>query len=284
MEALQLEYFCHAAQTQNFSHTATAFSVPPSAVSQSIRRLEQELGVPLFDRKANRVMLNEDGAIFFRAVSDSKTLLDDAKRVITNRQGEIAGTVRLCIICNRQPVSRAVAQFTAKYPKVSFVLSHGPQKVTGFDLLISDQSPGGTFVGRPFITEPIALAVSQKHPLAQAESVSLSTLKDERFITTQEYSSLSQLTVKCCQNAGFTPQIAVRCDDPYYIRQYVELGLGVALVPTVSWAGQFSDQTVLKPLPDIIRETLVFHDASRPLSRTAEAFSNELRFFENVVY
>ncbi len=280
MEALQLEYFCHAARTQNFSHTAAAFSVPPSAVSQSIRRLEQELGVPLFDRKANRIRLNEEGAIFFRAVSESRTVLEDAKRIIADRQGEMAGTVRLCVICNRQAVFDAVARFTAKHPKVSFILNHGPQKDEGFDLLITDRSPGGSFLGQPFITEPIALAVALQHPLAEAEHITLPMLKGERFITTQEYSSLSQLTVEHCQSAGFTPQIAIRCDDPYYLRRYVELGLGIAFVPIASWKGQFSDKLILKKLPDIQRETWVFYDGSRPLSRTAEAFANELILFK----
>ena len=280
MEALQLEYFCHAARTQNFSHTAAAFSVPPSAVSQSIRRLEQELGVSLFDRKANRIRLNEDGAIFFRAVSESRSMLEDAKRTLADRQSELTGTVRLCVICNRQAVFDAVARFTAKHPKVSFILNHGPQKDEEFDLLIGDRSPHGTFSGQPFIFEPIALAVALQHPLAEAEHLSLSMLKEERFITTQEYGSLYRLTVEYCQKAGFAPRIAIRCDDPYYLRRYVELGLGVALVPIESWKGQFSDKLILKPLPDIQRETWVFHDGSRPLSRTAEAFANELILFK----
>lgn len=285
MEALQLDYFCHAARTQNFSHTAAAFTVPPSAVSQSIRRLEQELGVPLFDRKANRVILNEDGALFYRAVSDSKTLLESARRAITDRQGELTGTVRLCVICNRQAVFDTVARFTAKHPKVSFIVNHGPIKEGTFDLLISDRAPtGAAFSGEPLINEPIALAMSRHHPLAPAETVTLSMLKDERFITTQEYSSLCQLTVEHCKSAGFMPNFAIRCDDPYYLRRYLELGLGIAFVPTFSWQGQFSDEMVLKPLPDIFRQTLVFHDRSHPLSRTAEAFAKELQNFEKVVY
>ncbi len=48
MEVLQLRYFCDSARTQNFSLTAKKFMVPPSAVSQSIRRLEKELGFVLF--------------------------------------------------------------------------------------------------------------------------------------------------------------------------------------------------------------------------------------------
>ena len=49
MEILQLKYFCDSAVTGNFSATAKKFMVPPSAVSQSIKRLENELGTTLFE-------------------------------------------------------------------------------------------------------------------------------------------------------------------------------------------------------------------------------------------
>jgi len=52
MELLQLTYFCDAAVTQNFSKTAQKYNVPPSNISQSIKRLERELSAPLFDRRA----------------------------------------------------------------------------------------------------------------------------------------------------------------------------------------------------------------------------------------
>jgi len=65
MELLQLKYFCDAAKTQNFSQTAKKFMVPPSDISQTVKRLEKELGVALFSRHANRIVLNENGKRFF---------------------------------------------------------------------------------------------------------------------------------------------------------------------------------------------------------------------------
>ena len=57
MELLQLTDFCDAALTENFSKTAEKYKVPPSNISQSIKRLEKELSIALFDRRANRVVL-----------------------------------------------------------------------------------------------------------------------------------------------------------------------------------------------------------------------------------
>ena len=58
MEILQLKYFCDAAQTQNFSKTAKKFLVPPSNISQTIKRLEKEVETTLFERHANKIKLN----------------------------------------------------------------------------------------------------------------------------------------------------------------------------------------------------------------------------------
>ena len=79
MELLQLKYFCDAAQTQNFSKTAEKYRVPPSNISQIIRRLENELGVKLFAREANRLVLNEQGKLFYRKIKSALSLIEEAK-------------------------------------------------------------------------------------------------------------------------------------------------------------------------------------------------------------
>ena len=61
MELLQLRYFYESAKNENFAKTAEKYMVPPSSVSASVKRLEDELGCKLFDRRSNRITLNENG-------------------------------------------------------------------------------------------------------------------------------------------------------------------------------------------------------------------------------
>ena len=68
MEMLQLFYFFLSAKNQNFSTTAKMFDVPTTAVSSSVRRLEEELGCKLFDRTHNRIILNAKGQRFQQAL------------------------------------------------------------------------------------------------------------------------------------------------------------------------------------------------------------------------
>lgn len=277
MEMLQLKYFCDAAVTQNFSKTAEKFFVPPSSVSQSIRRLENELGTELFERKANRVILNEEGEIFFRAVTECEKTLHDAEKQMADGRKEICGEIKLQIFCNRRIIAEAIGEFTRKYPEVSFVLNHGFPSDEDFDLIISDNnSSGDSWVCTPLIEEEIALAVSKKHPISNRDVFSLKELKNERFITTQSGSSFNRLSRQFCNSAGFEPHIAIECDDPLYIRKYIEMGLGIGFVPMFSWKGQFSKELVLKVIPGRKRVTNVYYNKESYLTRTTKEFLKHL--------
>ena len=84
MELLQLKYFCDSAETENFSKTAQKFYVPPSNISQSINRIEKELGIKLFVRSSNRIMLNKNGIEFYKRIKQALFLIDDAKKAVTD--------------------------------------------------------------------------------------------------------------------------------------------------------------------------------------------------------
>lgn len=73
-------------------------------------------------------------------------------------------------------------------------------------------------------------------------------------------SSLRYYTDTLCNNAGFIPNIAIESDDPYYIREYLKLGLGIAFVPEFSWKGLFPNNISLVTLNtnNVYRETKVF--------------------------
>ena len=88
MELLQLKYFCSAAETENFSLAAKEHNVPPSSISHSIKRLETEMGVTLFDRSANGVKLNERGKTLYMGAKSSLDLLSDTKKKVCDEEME----------------------------------------------------------------------------------------------------------------------------------------------------------------------------------------------------
>ena len=273
MELLQLKKFCHAARTGNFTQTAKAFGVPPSDISQTVRRLEQELGTPLFTRRANAVALNERGTEFARRAQEALALLEDAAAAA--RDDDRRGAVRLCVNTNRRIVMDTVEAFSRLYPEVDITarVSADPTADT-FDLIVSAQDERlASFRREKLLSEQLAVAVSLRSPWADAAR--LADLAEAPFITMNEGSSLYRLTHRLCREAGFAPRVAVQSDDPYYVRKCVELGLGAAVVPLFSWQGQFAGGIALHPL-DCRRDTYLYTAPDRYLPRCARSFARML--------
>ncbi len=275
MEILQLRYFCDAARTENFSHTAAKFSVPASDISQSIKRLEKELGTELFNRHANRISLNEKGKSFSEKVSSAIKLIDNAKAEVT--EPETGGKLKICITTNRRIVMSVTEKYRKLYPDTVFVISHNlPEPDEDYNLIIADEDFGNSneYVGKLIISEEICLAVNKKHPLAAKDEgkINANDIKNEGFITMFTGSSLHKTLMKVTKDMGFVPKIVIQSDDPFYIRKCVELGLGIAFVPSVSWQGQFSENILLKKSAGFIRNTFAYYSKKRHMSVAAKEF------------
>lgn len=278
MEILQLKYFLDSAKCENFSKTAKKFIVPPSAVSQSIRRLENELGFLLFDRKSNKIFLNADGKVFYEAVTKAFDILDDAKKIISDKSNTVSGEISLNILCNRRIVAHAINEFKQLYPNVYFRLNHSPVTDEKFDIIIDDNpSKFSGYSSLPLLTEQISVAFNKKHPLAKKKSIKLSELKNEQFIAMEKHGRLTYLTYDLCEKGGFIPNISIQCDDPFYIRKYIEMGLGIGFVPLFSWHGQISENLKLIPLEDCFRTTYASFDTKSYTSDAIRLFLELLK-------
>lgn len=271
MELLQLTYFCDAARTQNFSRTAKKFGVPPSNISQSVKRLEGELGVELFTRSGNRVYLNSRGEAFFREVSSALTLLQHAQK--TAQGGAESGVLRLGVRVSRRVVMQTVSAFRSRYPGVDIVAEHGDHTQSDdFDLIISD----GSFVHPEFVKEnafreQVVLA-AKRGILPDGAKLSVADIKDKPFITMRANYSMYNLTREICRDLGFEPRIALQGEDPEYIRQCVNLGLGVAFVPVVSWRGQLSDEVEFRSVGNYGRDICIYRRKSTYEPKYVEVF------------
>lgn len=273
MELLQLKYFCDAAKSENFSKTAKKYLVPTSNISQSVKRLESELGCTLFEHKANRVKLNSEGRELFLAASAALDLLEGVKGRLSDNENELRGEIRLVCLNNRRTVTGAIEKFVAKHPQVNFIIQHGIRDADpDFDICVSDSCPYNYGKKIPLLNEEIHIAMSKSHPLAFKNGITLSDMKNERFITMTKDSSLYKITVKACTDAGFTPNISIQTDDPLYLRKYIEMGLGIAFVPSKSWMGMFDENVVIVPIEGVSRKTYVYLPKAGYVKRSIEEF------------
>lgn len=271
MELLQLKYFCSAAKTENFSTTAKRFSVPPSAVSQSIRRLETELGTRLFTRRANTVSLNTVGAEFYEKASAALTLLDEAVDSLAENE---KGKINICINVSRGRILTIIERFQKAHPAVELRVKHLADPThEDFDLIIAGEDSRLAGYRRDLLAaEQLAIAIHKSNPLAAREDLSVSMLQNEPFIMMNEQSSMHATALAVCADFGFRPRIALQSDDPNYLLRLVNLGMGVAIVPLLLLDNAFSSEVRRCPIEGYTRDTFVYTPKNKRITPHAEAF------------
>ena len=256
MEILQLKYFCDAAQTQNFSKTAKKFLVPTSNISQTIKRLENELGTPLFERYANRIKLNDSGLFFYKNAKSALDLLENAEKSLKSAfKNE---TIKINIHITRRIVMEAIENFRKLHPEISFITVHSADEFSDdFDIIVTDKELDVPYSKTKAAEEGFLLAYN-KNEFALNDNPASSDLKNLPFVTMNDGSSIYENTLEICNSSGFSPLIVLQSEDPFYIRKCIELGLGISIVPELSWLGQFSEKISLKSIGEYKRKIYIY--------------------------
>ncbi|MBQ5746639.1 MAG: LysR family transcriptional regulator [Clostridia bacterium] len=272
MEILQLMYFCAAAETENFAEAGKRQGVPAASVSQSVRRLEKELGVTLFNRQANSVELNERGRAFYIKAKSGLDILADAKNKVCD--DIVEGAIKLLVITNTEAVNRAVAEFCTKYKNVTFKIDHEKKDhYDKYDLIITDNFPFNEAYSRNRgFEDEIVLAVNKEHPLALEKNIKPLDLQNEKFILFNEGSGMLTLAKRICAYAGFSPKICVQCDDEYSVARCVEMNVGVAFVPKKAFENLLSDKVILKKVDDVTRATVICYNKYKYMTKAVRLF------------
>lgn len=281
MELLQLRYFQKVAEMESITKASNFFMIPQPSMSQTISRLEKELGVKLFDRRNGKLFLNERGRNFLRYVNQSLLDLENGIAAVTEQAENISGTVKIKVMENHRFILTCIPKFAEHYPDVSISVSHGYYEdpdVT-YDLCVTSRMAYRNMTAsEALIKEQLVLAVHENNPLAAQLTASIADLQGQKLISLPRQSSLHSLTLNHCRAHGFEPLIPIICDDPYFIRKYISDDMGIALAPAVSWKGRFRNNTVLIPMddPNLCVTSFLLWDENRYLSPAIRKFRDYL--------
>ncbi|TDF95052.1 LysR family transcriptional regulator [Paenibacillus piri] len=282
MEFLQLHYFQVVARHEHMTRAARELNVSQPSLSNSIQRLEQQLGLPLFVRHGRQIRLNSFGKAFLQRVDRAFLELDEGRREIQDMAGLDRGVVSLAItLPNILPV--LLRDFLKLRPDVRIMQR---QAISPFEMR-NDLESGETdfcISTRPvtgpdiewlsLVDEEIFLSVPNGHRLAGRGSIRLIEAKDEPFIAMGSGYSFRQITDEFCRAAGFEPQIAFELEEIGAVQTLVELGLGVTFTPVLTLKGFHRPASV--PLrirePDCRRTIGLAWHKRRFISRAAVDF------------
>ena len=260
MEILQLKYFRKIAYLEHMTKAAQELCVSQPSLSKTIRMLEDELGVRLFDRNGKYIKLNRFGKAFLSKVDLALSALEDGKKEIECMRGDRHDQIRIAFLAASPLLTDLLSSFRSQYSNVNFLLKqHLPEyKNDDFDMCISSlplKLEG--IVSVPLLTEKFLIAVPRNHPMAQREHISLHEIANEGFIALKQGHFFRELTDRFCKIAGFTPVITFESDDPSTVRGLINAGQGIGFIPSISWGNIASSSIRLLELDDPVCERTI---------------------------
>lgn len=250
MELLQLQYFQVVAREENISRAAEKLHVSQPSLSQTIKRLETELGTELFTRKGKTISLNANGKNFLKYANTAIGALNSGKRAL-----EAAGKGAYPrIILNAQlgtdSLVPLITSFLQEYPGIElFVRKEGvwissPAK---YDLELRNYPADEALPesSTALFEEELLLAVPEGHPLGDRRFVDLADLRNENFVMFEDVSVYRKSIEQFCQQAGFAPRVTGEGYDRTMICEFVKANLGISIVPKYSWESLLTGLTLI---------------------------------------
>jgi len=281
MDLSELEVLISLAEEGSFSRAAEKLHRSQPAVSQAIRRLEDELGTPLLARSSRKAA----GAVLLDYARRMSRLRQDAHHTLENLRHFKRGVLRLA--ANESvghyvlpPLLRA---FRKTYQAIKIEVIHCPS--SGIPALLMDQDVDFGFLSfapvhkdlatRLLFRDELALALFPGHPLASHKSVELEQLGRESFIAHLAQTPTRTHLLDLFARAHVPLRIVMELSSLETIKDFVKAKEGIALIPRMSFARELEAGELSSPPVKgmaIGRDVRLVHRNSRSHSIAGKAF------------
>ncbi|WP_244951030.1 LysR substrate-binding domain-containing protein [Rummeliibacillus suwonensis] len=241
----QLRYFQAIAQTKNYNHAANLLHVSQPALTKAIHKLEEELGVPLFNRIGRSIEISLYGEKFLEFVEEGLQSLDRGVQQLQSMKDPLQGTIRLAFLqsIGTTILPKILRKFKERYPDVQFDLQQCNSQ-RALELVENNEVDLclATNFSRSFNqsnwvrikNEQLYGYCSITHPFHKVKSLSIQDLRDEPFIGYKDYLLMQKQVMKWCHDAGFTPNIVFQGTDVPTMAGLISANLGIGILPYYS--------------------------------------------------
>lgn len=282
MLSKKLEYFHEVAKTNSFTKAANELYISQPALSRSIKSLENDLGVPLFERKGRTVRLNHYGEILLEKVTQSMDILEEGTTEIQELVHPFTGTIKVSFIhtLGNNFVPEIIAKFRKVYPNVKFEFYQGTTDVV-MEHLMSDEVDlcflmeadfPETVIKKTIKTEELFIVTPTSHALANETHLPLTAIQQEPFVSFKKGIGLRRVIDNLCQKAGFTPDVIFEGGQVGTVNGFVAAGLGVSLVPKNKGVSEFNISCIPVSTPECHRDINIAWKQGRFIPETIDTF------------
>ena len=239
MDNRKLAIFHAVATLNSFSQAAEQLHIAQSAVSVAIKKLEDELGLLLFDRNERKIRLTVEGQRLLTHASIIQKQFAEAKQDMAALHNLSAGRVSFSTtaMMGSHYFPQIITEFKNQHPDIDFkVINEGTEGV--LELLdkgevdmgvVNNNNIDASLEAIPLCDAPIVVCVAQEHPLAQLETISEKLYCQQRLVLYRQNYYLRQLTMALHLQHQRSPKIVMETDLLGMIIQLVRAGEGVAL-------------------------------------------------------
>lgn len=248
MNLRQLRYLQGIAESGfNISRAAERLHTAQPGISRQIQLLEQELGVSLLLRRGNRITgVTEAGGEVLEVAQRMLRDADNLRHIGAEFTEQASGRLVIATthIHARYVLQRVIKTFMVTHPRVQLVLRQGgPSQIAQLvaageaDLGISSEPPEPVdeLVMLPCSKLERSVITRKRHPLLKEKRLTLKALAAYPLITLDQSYIGGSAVLRAFEKARITPNIVLSAIDADVIKTYVELGLGIAILPTVAY-------------------------------------------------
>jgi DNA-binding transcriptional LysR family regulator len=287
MDLAQLDVFLTVARERRFSRAAEKLYRTQSAISQSIRKLEDELGEPLFDRSSREGLLTDAGRVLQEYAERLLNLRDDAHGALAELRELHYG--KLSIGANEFTalyLLPVLTEFRRLHPMIRIAVNRSLGSRIPDDVL-RHNSELGVLTYDPqnvqmhsiaVYQDELVLVVPPSHPLAKAANVSIRQLGAELFVAHNVASPYREKVIQAFQRHKTPLHMDIELPTLQAIKRFVAMGNGVALVPEIS----VENELARKELARVTVRELRLHRKLRLIYRKSASLSHAARAFLKV--
>lgn len=291
IEPVTLRYFHEVAAHGSVRHAAERLFVAQSAVSRQIGLLEEELGVPLFERHARGMVLTDAGRLLLEYSNDNRIRLEELRVLIeeyeTLQRGDVSVASVEGLLANFMP--EAIRVFSDKWPGISLNIaamgSHAVSEAVAehrYDLgIVFGNPPRPDLLELARMSQPLCAIIRPGHPLAKQRSCTLAEVAAYPVILPDRSFGIRQLVDRISAKGKFTLHKIVETNTLYFARRLVmQSDSHVTFLPVDTVSMEIDAGTLVAvPLKELaMRSTRVVlvASASRKLPQAARVLANYL--------
>jgi LysR family hydrogen peroxide-inducible transcriptional activator len=244
MNLRDLRYLVALAEHRHFGRAAEASFVSQPTLSTQIKKLEDELGVPLVERTPRKVLLTEVGREIAQRAREVLHEVDQIKAIARRTLDPESGTLRLGIFPTLGPylLPHVVPAIRARFPRLELLLTEEKTEVllrllregrldaAVLALPVHDDQLHAEFL----FEEPFLLATPEQHPLSRHKTLKLADLSDESLLLLDDGHCLRDQALEVCHLSGANEKTGFRATSLETLRQMVAANVGITLLPTLA--------------------------------------------------